>query len=124
MLSAVTSGRQPGDEAEPARQPAPMQSADDVGPDVDLDDMFGLRHALSMLPEPSRDAFVERWAELVQECRYDLRLLSTAATREARAQARSPGMESAWAMVARSMHRYVEWRFDDDEPGSPEAELA
>ena len=108
----MTSGRHAGDRPEHAHDSARAQSAEDVGPNVDLDDMFGLRRASSMLPEPSRDAFFERWAELVQECRYDLRLLSIAATREARAPARSPGITRAWATVACSLQRYVEWRFE------------
>ena len=43
---------------------------------VDLDDMFGLRRALSSLPERFHDIFVERWVQLGGHCDYDVNALS------------------------------------------------
>src|SRR5689334_11942056 len=42
---------------------------------VDLDDMFGLRRALSSLPERFHDRFVERWVQLGGRCEYDVQAL-------------------------------------------------
>jgi hypothetical protein len=78
---------------------------------VDLDDMFGLRRALAMLPERLHDAFVERWVQLGGRCDYDVHALSVETRNESdHWRRREPALASAWATVAIAMSRYVAWR--------------
>ena len=78
---------------------------------VDLDDMFGVRHALSTLPDRLRDAFVERWVQLGGRCKYDVLALSVETRNESdHWRRREPALSSAWATVAIAMSRYVAWR--------------
>jgi hypothetical protein len=78
---------------------------------VDLDDMFGLRRALSALPERFHDAFVARWVQLGGRCEYDVDALSVEARNESdRWRRREPALASAWSTVSIAMSRYVAWR--------------
>jgi hypothetical protein len=78
---------------------------------VDLDDMFGLRHALSSLPERFHDRFVERWVQLGGRCDYDVEALSVETRNESdHWRRREPALSSAWATVSIAMSRYVAWR--------------
>ena len=78
---------------------------------VDLDDMFGLRHALSSLPERFHDRFVERWVQLGGRCDYDVQALSVETRNESdHWRRREPALSSAWATVSIAMSRYVAWR--------------
>jgi hypothetical protein len=85
---------------------------------VDLDDMFGLRRALAVLPERLHDAFVQRWVQLGGRCDYDVRALSVETRNESdHWRRREPALASAWATVAVAMSRYVAWR--SHAPGAP-----
>ena len=78
---------------------------------VDLDDMFGLRRALSSLPERFHDIFVERWVQLGGRCDYDVNALSVETSNESdHWRRREPALSSAWATVSIAMSRYIAWR--------------
>jgi hypothetical protein len=82
-----------------------------VGEPVDRDDIFGVRRALGLLPDDRWDAFLHRWAQLGDQCEYDLNLLRADVIQEAD-DCRDEAMAAAWATIALAMSSYLEWRAD------------
>ena len=78
---------------------------------VDRNDIFGVRRVLDSLPEPQREAFLQRWSIIGDQCEYDVNLIRTAAVREARAtRRRDPELAAAWTTVSAAMAAYLAWR--------------
>ena len=85
---------------------------DTVG--VDLDDMFGVRGALAVLPQELHETLLEEWTALVNASDNDVEALEGAVARAtnhhiARARAYDP-LVAAWRRIADSMNRYLAWR--------------
>jgi hypothetical protein len=80
---------------------------------VDLDDVFGLRRALAMLPDAHRDLFIQQWSQIAARCEYDVNLVRTAVVRQAREyRFRDPELGDAWTTVGAAMGAYLAWRSD------------
>ena len=88
---------------EPAETGAPLP--------VDRDDIFGVRRALDLLPDDRWDAFLHRWAQLGDQCEYDLNLLRADVIQEVD-DCPDEVTAAAWATIALAMSSYLEWRSD------------
>jgi hypothetical protein len=82
-----------------------------TGTSYDPDDIFGVRKALRILPEPQHDAFFDRWIALTEACNFDVPGI-LAAVRLQRAVSRpgAPGLDAAWSTVDEAITGYLDWR--------------
>ena len=80
----------------------------------DLDDMFGIRRALHMLPEHLWDDFFSAWAEIANACALDLERMQAVAARRAIVaggrDAVDGELSNAWGTVSAAMSSYLAWR--------------
>ncbi len=79
----------------------------------DPNDFFGVRRALSSLPEARRDEFFERWITLTEDCRFEVPRILVDVRREAIAERATPGREDlgrAWVTIGNAIAGYLAWR--------------
>jgi hypothetical protein len=85
-------------------------------PHLDLDDMFGIRHAIEGLPAGLQLAFLDEWCTLTETRMDDLVAIHAAVARAANDRARQAGDEdpiaAAWRLVSEAMTRYRAWIID------------
>lgn len=81
---------------------------------VDLDDMFGLRRALRLLPERRWDDFFSAWARIAETCELDVErmqaMVAWAAGALDRYAATDDELSAAWETVSAAMRAYLGWR--------------
>jgi hypothetical protein len=79
----------------------------------DPNDFFGVRRALSTLPEARRDEFFERWIVLTEECLFEVPRMLAHVRREAIADRATAGREDlgrAWITIGNAIAGYLAWR--------------
>jgi hypothetical protein len=82
---------------------------------VDLDDMFGVRRALALLPERLHDVFIDNWRALTEAHPGNVVAIRAAVARRATrpfADGVSDPCAAAWKLVSDAMTNYLAWRDD------------
>jgi hypothetical protein len=83
---------------------------------LDLDDMFGVRHAIEGLPAALQLSFLDEWCTLTETRMDDLAAIHAVVTRAAKDRTRQAGDEDpiavAWRLVSEAMTRYRAWVID------------
>lgn len=83
----------------------------------DLDDMFGIRRALGVLPPDRWDEFFATWAEVAEVCDLDIGQMQVLAALGASCPdgaAADRHLVGAWRTVSDAMASYLLWRSQRD----------
>jgi hypothetical protein len=77
----------------------------------DPDDMFGVRRALGVVAAGDGDRFFDRWVEITECCKFDVRRIHTVVRQErCAADTDAARFAAAWATVDEAMTAYLGWR--------------